>query len=308
MRKQFADTLLCEMKKNTSILLLTGDLGFSVFEEFMHEFPNRFFNMGVAEANMVGVAAGLALSGKKPFVYSIAPFVTMRCYEQVRNDVCYQNADVKIVGAGGGFSYGVNGPTHHAISDIAIMRALPNIVVVCPGDPVEASLATIAAVKNKGPVYLRLGRNEEPVVHLKEPLFELGKAIELRKGNDASLISTGNMLNNCITAAEKLSGKGIECRVVSMHTVKPLDKSTVLKAAKETKAVFSVEEHSLVGGLGSAVSEVLAESGSPILFKRIALPDKFACKTGSQKYLQKINLLSAESIAETVLKTVETGH
>ncbi|MBN2067755.1 MAG: hypothetical protein JW744_04770 [Candidatus Diapherotrites archaeon] len=308
MRKQFADTLLCEAKKNTSILLLTGDLGFSVFEGFMHEFPNRFFNMGVAEVNMVGVAAGLALSGKKPFVYSIVPFVTMRCYEQVRNDVCYQNADVKIVGVGGGFSYGVNGPTHHAISDIAIMRALPNIVVVCPADPVEASLATIAAVKNRGPVYLRLGRNEEPVVHLKEPVFELGKAIELRKGNDASLISTGNMLNNCVIAAEKLCGKGIECRVVSMHTVKPLDKNTVLKAAKETKAVFSVEEHSLVGGLGSAVSEVLAESGNPVLFKRIALPDKFACKIGSQKYLQKINMLSAESIAETVLKTVESGH
>lgn len=293
-----------EAEKDKNILLLSGDLGFSFFEEFIQRFPARFFNMGVAEANMIGVAAGLALSGKLPFVYSIVPFVTMRCLEHINNDVCYQNANVKIVGVGGGFSYGEDGPTHHAITDIAIMRALPNMTVVCPGDPIEARLATIAAIENKGPMYLRLGRSNEPVVHSKQPDFQIGKAIELRKGRDVALISTGNMLHSCLLAAEQLLQKGIECRLLSMHTVKPIDKAAILGAAAETKAVFSVEEHSSIGGLGSAISEVLAEEKTNALFKKIALPDCFASVVGSQNYLRKIHGLSVESITETVLKTV----
>jgi len=312
LRNAFVKALLQEAEKDSDILLLVGDLGFSVFEEFMQRFPDRFFNMGVAEANMVGAAAGLALSGKKPFLYSIIPFVTMRCLEQINNDVCYQNANVKIVGIGSGFSYGELGPTHHAITDIAIMRALPNMAVVCPGDPVEARLATMAAIENKGPMYLRLGRSNEPVVHSKEPDFQIGKAIELREGSDVALISTGNMLHSCLLAAEQLLQKGIECRLLSMHTIKPIDKAAILKAAAETKAVFSVEEHSSIGGLGSAISEVLAEGKTNALFKKIALPDCFASVVGSQKYLREINGLSADAIIATVLKTSESvgvkGH
>jgi transketolase len=302
MRNTLVNTLHDIAKYNDKIFLVVNDLGFSVIEKFQQEFPDGYLNIGVAEANMIGVSAGLALSGKIPFAYSIVPFATMRCFEQIRNDVCYQNVNVKIVGIGGGFAYGGLGPTHHSIEDIAVMRSLPNMTVICPADPVETELATRAAVEYAGPVYIRLGKGGEPILHKTIPEFDIGKGVVMRNGEDITIISTGGMLETALTSAEQLAGSGMESRVISMHTVKPIDKEIILNSAKATKALFTLEEHSIIGGLGSAVSEVLAEANAGVLFKRFGVRDVFQKKVGSQKYLRGINSLSASDIADTILK------
>jgi len=258
--------------------------------------------VGVAEQNMTGIAAGMALSGKIVFTYSIANFPILRCLEQVRNDVCYHRANVKIVAVGGGLAYGSLGPTHHAVEDLAILRSLPEMVVVAPGDPVEAAGATRAVAAHAGPCYLRLGRAGEPLVHRGQISFQLGKAVEAHPGNDLTLISTGGLLETAIQTAEVLREGGLSTRLLSMHTLKPLDRDAVLAAARETRAIFTLEEHSVVGGLGSAVAEVLAESGEgAILFKRFGLPSAFICTVGTQEYLRAQYGLTAESLARSVL-------
>jgi len=300
-RTAFIKTLIQQARVDKRIFLLVGDLGYSVVEPFAQEFPYRFINVGVAEQNMTGIATGLALSGKIVFTYSIANFPTLRCLEQIRNDVCYHNASVKIVAVGGGFSYGAQGMTHHATEDLAVMRALPNMTVVAPGDPMETSLATRALIEWSGPCYLRLGKAQEPAVHKTSPNFQIGKAIVVREGSDATLIATGGMLYNATQAAEQLAQQGIQAHVLSMHTLKPLDTEAVLAAAQETKAIVTVEEHSVIGGLGSAVAEVLAESGnSQITFKRMGIKDTFCLEVGSQEYLRAIYGLSVEGIVKVV--------
>ena len=208
MRQAFINVLTELARKDKRIFLLTGDLGFSVFEKFKEEFPKRFFDIGVAEQNMIGIASGLALSGKVAFVYSIIPFLIMRPFEQIRLDICYQNTNVKMVGVGGGFAYGSAGSTHHATEDIAIMRALPNMTVVCPADPVETELSIRCAVKYNGPVYIRLG-GEKGKIYSREPNFKLGRGIVVREGRDVSIVSTGDMLRNVIEATKMLSKKKI---------------------------------------------------------------------------------------------------
>lgn len=303
MRTAFISTLIELARKNSKIFLLTGDLGFSVFEKFREESPDRFFDIGVAEANMVGVAAGLALSGKIVFIYSIVPFVTMRCFEQVRNDICYQNLNVKIIGVGGGLCYGPAGMTHHSLVDIAIMRALPNMTVICPGDPIEAEMATKLATSHQGPIYIRLGKSHEAKVHLDIPNFKIGKGITIRNGSDVTIIATGNILYSAKCIADKLINGGLDVRLISMHTVKPLDRSIILESAQETKIIFTIEEHSLIGGLGSAVAEVLAETDSKkVLFRRFALPDRYLKDIGSQEYLRRKNALSIDEIANSILE------
>ena len=302
MRTAFITTLTKLARENEKVFLLTGDLGFSVFEDFRAEFPDRFFNVGLAEANMVGISAGLSLSGKIVFIYSIVPFVTMRCFEQIRNDLCYQNLNVKIIGTGGGLCYGSAGPTHHSITDIAIMRVLPNMTVICPGDPIEAELAVKSSITYQGPVYIRLGKGHELRVHSTSPHFEIGKGIILKEGSDIVLIATGNMLSTAKQVADMLEGNGLSIRLVSMHTVKPIDKALILKAAKETKAIFTIEEHSIISGLGSAVAEVIAESKHKCLFKRIGLLDIFNKDVGSQEYLREKNSLSVKQILKTILQ------
>jgi len=302
MRKAFIDSLIDSCRKNRNIFLLTADMGFSVFEGFQKQFPDRFYNMGVAEANMIGVAAGLALSGKKVIVYSIVPFVTMRCFEQVRNDICLQDLDVKIIGSGGGLCYGSAGPTHHSIEDIAIMRSLPNMVVLCPGDPLETKLCLRAAIENEGPVYIRLGKGKDEWVHESLGRFSLGKAITLSGGSDMAIIVTGNMLPVAKKARDIIASHNISARLISMPCVKPLDKDAIIKASKETKFIFTIEEHSLLGGLGSAVAEVLAENRSKAYFKRFALPDKYLKFVGSQEYLRGKLGLDDKSIARDILK------
>lgn len=301
MRTAFIETLFSLAKDDPRIVLITGDLGFGVVTPFMEQLPNQFVNAGVAEQNMTGLAAGMALSGKIVFTYSIANFPVLRPLEQIRNDVCYHNANVRIVSVGGGMAYGSLGPSHHATEDIAIMRALPNMVVVAPGDPIETRLAVRTLIDHQGPAYLRLGRAGEPPVHINEPDFRLGKAITIRPGSDITLISTGGMLHDAVQVAEALDREGISARVLSMHTVKPLDADAVLSAARETQAVFTLEEHSIIGGLGSAVAEFLLESGTrPRIFKRIGLNGGFSSIVGSQEYLRAQYGLDSVGILQTV--------
>jgi transketolase len=301
MRIAFIKALMEMARKDERIWLLVGDVGYTVVEPFAQEFPERYINVGVAEQNMVGIAAGLALCGKVVFVYSIANFPTERCVEHIRNDVCYHKTNVKIVATGGGFAYGAQGVTHHGTDDIGVMRSLPNMTIVVPGDPIESGLATRAIAKWAGPCYLRLVKSGEPIIHQTPPEFQIGKAIKVREGNDATLIATGAVVYNAVQAAEELLKQGIQARVLSMHTIKPLDAEAVKSAARETGIIVTIEEHNILNGLGSAVAEVLSESGVPYTaFKRMGINDSFYYKAGSQKYLQKVFSISTEDIVKTV--------
>jgi transketolase len=304
MRQAFINTLTELSRKNEKIFLLTGDLGFSVFEKYKEEFPQRFFDVGVAEQNMIGIATGLSLSGKIVFVYSIIPFLTMRCFEHIRNDISYQNVNVKLVGVGGGFAYGSAGFSHHAIEDVGIMRMLPNMTVVCPADPLETELTIRSAVKHNGPVYIRIGKTKETILSGKKD-FKLGRGRLIKEGRDITIITTGDILGNVIKAEKKLSECGINARIINMHTVKPIDEEIILKSARETKAIFTVEEHSTIGGLGSAVAEILSGiSHSSILFRKIAVPDRFVKEIGDQEYLREKNNLSVNGIFKTIIEAL----
>lgn len=296
MRTAFIKTLESLAAEDPAINLIVGDLGFGVVEGYARRFPRQFLNAGVAEQNMTGLAAGMALSGKTVFTYSIANFPTLRCLEQIRNDVCYHSANVKIVSVGGGLAYGALGSSHQATEDLAILRALPGMTVIAPGDPVETECATRAAAKLKGPCYLRLGKAGERKVHRRAIDFQIGKALVLREGRDLTILSTGAMLQSCASAAEALEDSGISVRLLSMHTVKPLDRASVLAAADETKAILCVEEHSVSGGLGGAVSEVLAQAASRRVPFRIMGLEGFCRVVGSQDYLRAASGLSVEDI------------
>ena len=305
MRTAFIKTLTQIAETDPNIMLLVGDLGFGVVHEFSDRFPKQFVNVGVAEQNMAGVDTGLALSGKVVFTYSIANFPILRCLEQLRNDACYHSANVVSVSVGGGFSYGALGMTHHGTEDISIMRSLPEMTVIAPGDPLETQAATQAAAQGIGPVFLRLGRAGEPEVHDRSQSWELGKAIVVRNGKDVTLVSTGAMLQTTVHAADILAQDGIDARVISMHTVKPLDDETVLQAARETKALLTVEEHSQIGGLGSAVAEALFEAKDcRILCAKIALPSEFSKHVGDQDYLRSMHGLSIENIVHKAKELV----
>jgi transketolase len=305
MRTAFIETLIDRAGREPRLCLLTGDLGFGVVEPFAAKFGDRFVNVGVAEQNMAGVATGMALSGKIVFVYSIANFPTLRCLEQIRNGACYHNANVKIVSVGGGLAYGSLGMSHHATEDLAIMRALPNMTVVAPGDPHETRAATEAIVDRPGPAYLRLGRAGEPHVHATAVQIEIGRALRVREGRDITLISTGGMLPIAMHVADTLGGEGIGCRLLSMHTVKPLDEDAVRTAAVETRLVVTLEEHSVLGGLGGAVAEVMAElPAKGATLKRIGLPSAFISKAGSRDYLIQSQGLSAPAIVESVRQSL----
>lgn len=262
MRTAFIKALLDEAKRDPTLWLLNGDLGFSVLEPFAAEFPERYINVGVAEQNMVGIAAGLAMSGKNVFTYSIANFATLRCIEQIRNDVCYHQANVTIVGVGGGLSYGSQGYTHHAVEDVSGMRMLPKMTVLCPGDPIEADWATRALACNKGPAYLRLGKAGEPAVH-KRPLgdFPIGKALRLQDGETVSLISTGNMLETALQTAGLLAERGISASVVSLPTIKPLDAGFIVSEGRRVPLICILEEHVRDCGLAESIALQLAEAG-----------------------------------------------
>ncbi len=290
MRTAFIESLTTLAERDRRVTLVVGDLGFGVVGDFARRFPDQFINAGVAEQNMTGLAAGMALSGKIVFTYSIANFPTLRCLEQIRNDVCYHQANVKIVSVGGGLGYGALGMSHHATEDLAILRALPGLTVISPGDPSETAGAVAAVTEMPGPCYLRLGRAGEPTVHAARPDFQVGKALVVREGTDLTLIATGGMLAVAASAAETLAREGVSARVLSMHTIKPLDVGAILASARRTRVVATLEEHSILGGLGGAVAEVLAESGlRGVTFRRIGLPSAYSTAIGDQDYLRRIH-------------------
>lgn len=305
MRDAFVKTIVEIAKKNKNVELVTGDLGFGVLKPFWEQCPNQFTNAGIAEQNMTGLAAGMALSGKIVFTYSIGNFPTLRCLEQIRNDCAYHNANVKIVCVGGGFSYGSLGMSHQATEDIAIMRALPNVAVFAPGDLVEAEEITKAIVNYPGTCYLRLGRGGEKRIHDKIENFEIGKALKIKDGKDIAIFSTGAIFDEVIEAYDELVKNGISPIVYTFPTIKPIDKETIINIAKQCNFIFTVEEHNVVGGFGSAVSEVVAELGnSKAIVEVIGLHDLYSSKVGNQKFLRKEYCLDSNSIINAILSMV----
>lgn len=285
MRKTFINTLIDLARKDKDIVLITPDMGFSVLEPFFDEFPERAINCGIAEQNAVSIASGLALMGKKPYVYTIIPFLTGRAYEQVRLEVAYMNTNVKLIGIGAGFTYGAAGATHHAIEDISLMRSLPNMTVCCPGDNNEAEQIIRETVNNDKPMYIRIGRHNRGIFNNEK--LVIGKASVIKQGEDIAIISTSNMLPDAANYCRQLKAQGRKPYLISMHTVKPLDKAIILELVDKGVEIHTLEEHSIIGGLGSAVAEVIAESGKGIKFKRIGIPDEFSHYIGSQNYIKK---------------------
>jgi transketolase len=284
------------------LIIVTGDLGFGVLTEFAKRFPRQFLNAGVAEQNMLGIAVGLALEGRVSIVYSIANFPTLRCLEQVRNDACYHNANVKILAVGGGFSYGALGMSHYATEDLAILRAIPSLAVISPGDRYEAEEATEAIVARPGTAYLRLDKSHADT-GAADARFEFGKFRRLREGRDLTLLATGGILKCALEAAAALQKHRIECRVYSVHTIKPFDREELQRAITETGGVVTIEEHVLEGGLGSVVAETCLDAGlRPHSFLRLGLPGEFPQVVGSQDYLRALYKLDAGSIAAAVLQ------
>lgn len=274
-RQAVCDTLVRLAEKDRDIVVLCSDSrGSASMTDFCKKYPERFIETGIAEQNIVGIAAGLASSGKKPFVASPACFLTMRSAEQVKVDLAYSNTNVKLLGISAGISYGALGMTHHSLQDIALLRAIPGILIVVPADRHEAVRVTQAMAEYAGPAYIRLGRNPvEDVYSSAEYDFKLGKAVKLLDGNDLSIITFGETVRTALDTAKILSGRGIGCRVLNMHTIKPLDQLSIIHAAKETGAILTIEEHSIFGGLGAAVSEVVVQN-EPVPVKIMGIPDE----------------------------------
>lgn len=300
MRDTFVKTLLEIAKKDKNVYIITGDLGFGVLKPFWDELPNQIINAGIAEQNMTSIAAGLALQGKTVYTYSIGNFPTLRCIEQIRNDCAYHNANVKVVCVGGGFVYGSLGMSHHATEDIAMMRSLPDVAVLAPGDLVEAECATKAIYEHQGTCYLRLGRGGERRIHDKLENFAIGKAIEIEKGTNVAVFSTGAIFDEVFDACEHLKEQGIKPTIYTFPTVKPIDKQVILDCAETHKAIITVEEHNLSGGFGSAVAEVMAESDVKAKLVRVALDDRYSCIVGSQKYLRQQYSIDSKAIIEKI--------
>ena len=301
MRDTFVRTLIELAKKDQNIELVTGDLGFGVLKPYWEQLPDQFTDAGIAEQNMTTVAAGMALEGKTVFTYSIGNFPTLRCLEQIRNDCAYHKANVKVVCVGGGFVYGSLGMSHQATEDLAILRALPDVVVMAPADQTEAEAATKAIAAYPGTCYLRLGRGGEARIHEKIENFQIGKALKVKDGKQIAIFSTGAIFEEVQAACDLLVQKGYDPAVYTFPTVKPIDKEVIRRCAKEFELVVTCEEHSVVGGFGGAVAEVIAEMrGDRAAQLRIGLDDQYAARVGNQKYLREQYGMSGDKIAEKI--------
>lgn len=305
MRDTFFATLSQLAKENKNIEVVTGDLGFGVLKPFWEAHPDQIINAGIAEQNLTSVAAGMALEGKTVFTYSIGNFPTLRCLEQIRNDCAYHKANVKVICVGGGFVYGSLGMSHHATEDIAVMRALPDVTVLCPGDLVEARAVTQAIANYPGTCYVRLGRGGEKKIHPDNIKFEIGKAIKVQDGEDVAIFSTGAIFEEVAETCEILEGNGIIPTVYTFPTVKPIDTKTICEIAKSHKLIVTCEEHNLSGGFGSAVAEVLAELPSHARLLRMGMNDQYCTIVGDQKYLRDQYGISGKKIAEKILHEVK---
>jgi transketolase len=301
MRNAFADELTRLAAKDPRVVLLSGDIGNKLFDGFKGIDEKRFYNCGVAEANMMGVAAGLALSGLRPFVYTITPFTTTRCFEQIRVDVSYHHVPVIIVGTGSGLSYAELGPTHHSLEDMAILRTLPGMQVLAPCDAAELRSALRAVLRSDSPAYIRIGKKGEPAIHATSPEFEIGTAMILRPGKTVALLCAGTLMAETLKAADMLDARGVSAEVVSFHTVKPLDENYLRGAASRFRIVVTIEEHGMVGGFGSAVAEWRVRENVMMRQLLFGTCDEFMHEVGSQEYARKKFGLTAESIAGKVL-------
>jgi transketolase len=304
-RAAFANEIEALSAKDERLVLLSGDIGNRMFDTYKEKFPNRFYNCGVAEANMTGIAAGMALCGLRPITYTITAFNTIRCLEQIRLDVCYQNLPVIIVGVGGGLSYSSLNATHHALEDIASLRVLPNMTVICPGDAWEVRAALRAAIEVDGPVYIRMAKKNEPLVHNDIPKFKIGKGMVIQNGEDICLLNSGSLLPFTLDAAKILHKKGISVQVVNIHTVKPLDKVMLKDVFTKFSHVFTIEEHSILGGFGGSVAEWVSDQKNIIgKLSRIGTGDFFMYEAGEKEYAQNFFGITPNQIVERVLKVM----
>lgn len=296
-RKSYGEKLAELGKKNSNIVVLDADLATATKTEiFAKTFPDRFFDMGIAEANMVGTAAGLATCGKIPYVSTFAMFAAGRSYDQIRNSICYPKLNVKICATHAGITVGEDGATHQMIEDIALMRTIPNLTVMCTSDDRQTKWAVEEISKIQGPVYLRLARLATSAIYQEDQKFEMGKAVMHGNGTDGTVFATGVTVEQALIAQEQLREKGIQIRVVDMHTIKPIDEEMIIKCAKETKKLVSIEDHNILGGLGSAISEVLTQN-NPVKLTRLGIKDTFG-KSGKAEELMKYFGLTAEAIRE----------
>ena len=298
-RQSYGEALLELGKENKDVVVLDADLSTATKTNmFAKEFKDRFFDMGIAEANMIGTAAGFATCGKIPYASTFAVFAAGRAYDQIRNSVCYPNLNVKICATHSGITVGEDGATHQMLEDISMMRTLPNMTVITTSDDIQTKWAVKEISKIKGPVYLRLARMKTAQIYDKNDRFEIGKAIQIGDGTDATVFATGITVEQALIAKEKLKEKGIDIRVIDIHTIKPIDKEMIIKCAKETKKLISIEDHSIIGGLGTAISEVLTEY-YPTKLERLGINDTFG-KSGKSEELMKYFHITAEDIIEKI--------
>jgi transketolase len=303
-RTAFIRQLISEARHNPRVFLLVGDIGFSVVEPFAAEFPDRFVNVGVAEQNMAGVAAGLASEGYHVFTYSIGNFPTLRCLEQIRNDACHHRLPVTIVAVGGGLAYGAMGYSHHATEDLAIMRALPQMTVCAPGDPIEVSLIVKMLCEAPRPSYIRLGKAGEPVLHDHVPEWRFGSPLRLLHGADVALLSTGGMLGTCADVRRRLRTNGVEAMVVSVPVLSPFPSDEILTSVEDCSVVVTVEEHGW-GGLGTSMAEALVSERRQRRLLVCRVEDPTTAIAGSQAYLRAACGLSVQGITERVMHAVQ---
>jgi transketolase len=292
------------IKTGHDIYVLTADLGYNLLDPLLEMYPKRFLNVGVSEANMIGIASGMAMRGKRVYCYSIAPFSIFRPLDQIRADLCAPNLPVTILSAGGGVCYGMEGMTHNAIEDLAIVRALPNMTVMVPADPVEADMLVRATVGLEGPCYLRLAAKNEPVIYPDSVRPEFGRLTCLKEDGEVAIIANGIMVGQALTAASHLQKNGINCRVYSLHTVKPLDLESVRLIASQCRCIVSVEEHSVINGCGTAIAEILLEQKYGGIFLKLAFPDKYDNVFGSASWLRARCGLDASGIVLSVQKAL----
>ena len=302
MRDAFTRALMREAAKDPKLTLVTGDLGFGVLKPFWETYPDQFVNAGIAEQGMTGLAAGLAMTGRTVLTYSIGNFPTLRCIEQIRNDCAYHNANVKVVCVGGGFVYGSLGMSHHATEDMAILRALPGVTVFTPGDPHEVEAVVPVMLNTPGTCYLRLGRGGEPYLH-GGPIegYTAPRALTLREGKDVALLSAGGILTQTVGAAKLLEEQGVSAEVVSFPCLKPIDREKLIELSQRFKHIVTVEEHSIVGGFGSAVCEVIAEEGANCRVHRIGMEDVYSTIVGTQDYLRGEYQMDAKAICQRTI-------
>ena len=301
MRTAYLNTLYDLAMRDKRVYALISDNGAIVYDKYRRDLAPQYLNLGISEANMLGMAAGMASCGKIPFAYTIGAFLAYRAFEFIRNDICLQKQNVKIVGTGAGEVYSALGPTHHSTEDLGGLRSLPNLTILCPASPEEVKKATVAAYELDGPVYLRLGTNKEPEIYDGNYQFEIGKGVVLREGTDVTLIGTGSILKDILEAAGLLADNGIRARGINIHTIKPIDREIILQAAEETGRIATVEDHNIIGGLGSAVSEVIAESGKGIVFKRFGLIN-FSNGYGTYAQVKEMNGIGVKQICREIQK------